>query len=213
MTAGFWTASPPTCWPLKATAMSNGSRATTRITRPTRSAAWAWMPTSSTRSNTKGVRGPSAGAGATNSRRKRQALVGRLADAHRQVAQMRDQAANIAIVLAQEGDELVALLQGQPYPLIGHIHQHRLAVIDAHPEVHFRRLLIARRIDQLGTDDEVVGRTLGRAGHLQGLVGVFGEIGLILGGRVVLEGGNKSLDVVRRGAADILAQGEQRNAA
>ena len=27
MTAGSWTASPPTCWPSKATATSNGSKA------------------------------------------------------------------------------------------------------------------------------------------------------------------------------------------
>ena len=140
-------------------------------------------------------------------------LCRRLAEIGGQIAQMRDQGADIAVVLAQEGDELVALLQRQPDALIGHIHQHRLAGVGAHPEIHFRRLLAGTGIDQIGLDDEVGGRALGRADHLQGLVGVFGEIGLIGRGRVILEGVDEGLHIVRRGAAAILAQGEQRDAA
>ena len=46
MTAGSSTASPPTSWPSKATAMSNGSRATSRTTRRTRCAGSARTPSS-----------------------------------------------------------------------------------------------------------------------------------------------------------------------
>ena len=46
-TAGSSTASPPTCSPSRATATSNGSRATSRTTKPTRCGGWA--PTASSR--------------------------------------------------------------------------------------------------------------------------------------------------------------------
>ena len=43
-----------------------------------------------------------------------------------------------------------------------------------------------------------VGRALGRAGHLQGLAGIFGEIGLIGRHRIILEGVDEGFDIVRR---------------
>src|SRR5262245_33833116 len=58
MIAGSWTASLPTCWPLKATAMWNGSKAIIRTMRRTRSAVLASTPTSRTASSTSASRAP-----------------------------------------------------------------------------------------------------------------------------------------------------------
>src|SRR5215470_19219980 len=52
MTAGSSTASPRTCWPLRATATWSGSRGTTRITRLTERSGWAPPPSSRTGSAT-----------------------------------------------------------------------------------------------------------------------------------------------------------------
>src|SRR3569832_167919 len=57
MTAGSWTALPPTCWPLKATAMWNGSKAIIRTMKPTRNAGSASMRINRTASNTRDLRG------------------------------------------------------------------------------------------------------------------------------------------------------------
>src|SRR3990167_5657976 len=59
--AGSSTAPPPKCWPSRATATSNGSRATTRTTRPTGTAASAPTPTSRTGSSTSRWCGPRRG--------------------------------------------------------------------------------------------------------------------------------------------------------
>ena len=71
-----------------------------------------------------------------------------------QVAQMGDQGADIAAILAQESDELVAFLQRQPDARHRDVHQHRLAGIGAHAEIHFQRRLAWLGIDQLGVDDD-----------------------------------------------------------
>ena len=117
----------------------------------------------------------------------------RLAEIGCQIAEMRDQGADVAVVLAQEGDELVALFQRQPDAREGEIHHHRLAGIGAHPEIHFQRRLAGMSLGSISwvCDDEVGGRALGRAGHLQGLAGIFGEIGLIDRDRIILERGDR----------------------
>jgi sulfate-transporting ATPase len=52
MTAGSWTASPPTCWPSRATARWSGLKATTPTTKKIVKIAWVPLPISPIASNT-----------------------------------------------------------------------------------------------------------------------------------------------------------------
>src|ERR1700748_1480443 len=105
MTAGSSTASPPTCWLSKATAISNGSKAIIRTTKPIRNAASAWKPTSRIASNTSVSRGRSfylpQGRGESFHLR-------------RNVFHMRRQRGDAVAVVGEVRGELFALVVGDP---------------------------------------------------------------------------------------------------
>src|SRR5579872_4084389 len=113
MIAGSSIASRPTCSLSKATATSNGSRATTRTMKPTRSGVSASPPTSHIGSSTSGLR-ELDGAIAAGRRHLIHARLVLGLVVPRQLFQVRDQKRDAAIVLPEERAELIALLQGQP---------------------------------------------------------------------------------------------------
>src|SRR5437764_1591072 len=172
MIAGFSTALPPICSPSKATAMWNGSRATTPITRRTRSGGSASRPTSRTASNT-----------SASPESERCAALNLSGRAHvvRALAKIGDQGPDVVVVLRKKGPEILLLRDGEIESGDHDIDNVVAAVAAIHPEIDLDRLLSlpGMRVDQHRAHQLIARRAFIRTGHPQSLAAIFGELGAI----------------------------------
>src|SRR2546423_9423427 len=126
MIAGFSTALPPICSPSKATAMWNGSRATTPITRRTRSGGSASRPTSRTASNTSAS--PESERCAALNLSGRAHVVGAL-------AKIGGHGPGVVVVLRKKGAEDLLLGDGEGQSRDHHVHDAVMARVATYPEI------------------------------------------------------------------------------